>query len=716
MGEIRLSAEGIVLNRFEKTFCLALFLSLLPFDGRSQQFGEKREIPTSIGQIGLTVTNIGVIGNSFRGPFAQGAPSCEYPVGSGIEHLFDGGLWAGALVRGQPFVSTGAAGDDANGYDPGDPGYEFTFRSGITERSTLFDAQFYNPLAVSHQDFLTDFSDSSLRIPGSTVTIREHSPIFANVHLESYAWNFPFADFFVILNYSITNGGQDRWENVYVGLWADFVVRNVRVTAPRGTDFFSHGANGFIDSLQLVYTYDYDGDPGFTDSYVSAKMLGGDWRGSLLHPRAWPFWPDSLKAYYASIDTGGPKIRAQFWGFRSTDLELGSPRNDAERYGKMSSTIKPDLLEQIRTTPGNRLTLISFGPIPEILPGETVNFVLAIVTAKKFGDRPSTIDDETSRINLIENVQWAERAYQGEDRNGNGILDPGEDANLNGKLDRYLLPQPPTPPAVRVVAGDRKAVIYWDKRAEQSVDPISGRMDFEGYRIYRTKPADDLNVGGNLLSSLSLIAEFDSVGNSVGTNSGFESRGRFQNLSTPVNFPGDPIDYYYRYEVDGLLNGWQYVFAVTAFDEGDPVQNLQPLESSRLQTSTRVIPGSTVNDGFGQGRVGVYPNPYYVRAAWDGTAERDRKIYFYNLPSECEIRIYTLAGETVDVIQHSSTQTPNIRWYQTFSTPQSVQSGGEEAWDLISGKDQRLATGLYLFAVRDKQSGDIQQGKFVIIR
>jgi len=114
--------------------------------------------------------------------------------------------------------------------------------------------------------------------------------------------------------------------------------------------------------------------------------------------------------------------------------------------------------------------------------------------------------------------------------------------------------------------------------------------------------------------------------------------------------------------------------------------------------------------------VGVYPNPYYVRSAWDGAAERDKKLYFTNLPSECEIRIYTLAGETVDVLHHSSSSLSDIRWYRTYSTDGVVLSGGEEAWDLISRKDQRLATGLYLFAVKDKKTGDVQQGKFVIIR
>ena len=259
----------------------------------------------------------------------------------------------------------------------------------IVERSSLIDAQYFSPTAVSHQDFVTAFTDSSTRIPGTTVTITDHTPIFANVHLESYAWNYPFADFFVILNYTITNKSQDTWNRVFLGLWADFVVRNVKVTAPRGTDFFSHGANGFIDSLRMVYTYDYNGDPGYTDSYVSAKILGGEWRGALLNPSAFHTWPDSLRTYFSGVDSGGVQVHAQFWGFRSTDLELGSPRNDAERYSKMGSTIKPDLLEQVRTTPGNRLTLISLGPIPQILPGESVSFVVGIVAAKKYGNRPS---------------------------------------------------------------------------------------------------------------------------------------------------------------------------------------------------------------------------------------------------------------------------------------------------------------------------------------
>jgi len=89
--------------RIWKALLAVSLVFAVPSPLRAQQFGEKQEVATSIGRIGLTVTNIGVIGNSYRGPFVFGVPSCEYPIGSGIEHLFDGGLWVGSVVRGQPW-------------------------------------------------------------------------------------------------------------------------------------------------------------------------------------------------------------------------------------------------------------------------------------------------------------------------------------------------------------------------------------------------------------------------------------------------------------------------------------------------------------------------------------------------------------------------------------------------------------------------------------
>ena len=44
-----------------------------------------------------------------------------------------------------------------------------------------------------------------------------------------------------------------------------------------------------------------------------------------------------------------------------------------------------------------------------------------------------------------------------------------------------------------------------------------------------------------------------------------------------------------------------------------------------------------------------------------------------------------------------------------------VLAGGEHAWDILSQNGLQLAGGLYLFSVKDLDSGEVQTGKFVVI-
>ena len=166
------------------------------------------------------------------------------------------------------------------------------------------------------------------------------------------------------------------------------------------------------------------------------------------------------------------------------------------------------------------------------------------------------------------------------------------------------------------------------------------------------------------------------------------------------------------------MNGWQYLYGVSAFDRGDDKNNLPILESGKVLA--RVIPGTPPANNMSK-KIGVYPNPYYVNAYWDGLGERQRKLMFYNLPSHCTIVIYTLTGDVVAGFEHDAEKNngQNIPWFQRFQglgdgTP--TFTGGEHAWDLVTKFDQALATGLYLFSVEDKDNGDIATGKFLIIK
>ena len=666
---------------------------------------------TNVGNIGLTVTNFGMYGNGFA--LWPQQPSCEYPLGSGIEHIFDGSLWVGGYIsddsqghnRVGPFVTTGSV--DASSVSTRGGGFEFTNASGskIVERSSLIDSRYYNPDAVSHQDFIMDYTDTN-RVLQNGETIQNHSPLGITVHQETYAWNFPFADFFVIMNYTIKNVTNKYIDSVFVGLWTDAVVRNTKITSPRtGGSFFDKGGEGYSSAMKMAYTYDATGDVGYTNSYVGIQLLGST---------------PSLDSIFIYGQDTLPSVNFVSWQYKNTtNPNFFSPTTDVDRYRKMNGYfggtnrygdgVDPSALK----TPSNRSELITRGPFRSIAPGDSINVVFAIVCAKKYGNDPMNLDTDEQKTNLYSNGDWALRAYYGNDRNRNGKLDPGEDIYGDGKIHRYVLPAPPTSPLVKVVPENNKATIYWDNRAENSIDPISNKKDFEGYRLYRTEPGFDLNLAEDARSSLVMLAQFDSAGNSIGFNTGF---GKVK-LQQPVTFEGDTTKYYYKYELDNLLNGWQYLFSVTAFDKGDPENNLSSLESSPLASLNRVLPGTLPNNND-QAEVGVYPNPYYGNAYWDGGTERLRKIYFYNLPSNCEIYIYTLSGDIVKKIYHDQNSNgSNIKWFQTYASDgKQVMTGGEDAWDLLTDHDQAIATGLYLFTVKDLKTGVIKRGKFLVIK
>lgn len=682
---------------------------LIPAD-RNDKADDVNNKFTNVGNIAMTVTNYGTIGNGFVNFPNQ--PSCQYPKGSGIENMFLGGLWIGGYKNGQLYVTTGAL--DVSTATRNE-GFEFTNAagSGILERSSLPTSSFYRPDAVSHQDFVCDFFDTNLSV--GNVVIQNHTPLGTKVLLQSYTYDFNYANFFVLLNYKIINigyrGNNDPIDSLYLGMWTDCVVRNTNITPPGGTSFYNKGGDGWIDTLRMAYEFDYNGDPGFTNNYIGIKLLG-------TYPK--PYKEATMQRTNFTV-----------WQFRNTtDPVYFSPTTDVQRYSKMQGFLAPGIridtnrINFLRQNPGNRSTLVTYGPYKDTLGNpfslryiqDTVNIVFGVICAKKNGTDPMNLDTDFQKEILYNNAFWAQRAYNGEDRNENGRLDPGEDVNGNLFLDRYLLPSPPDLPKLKTVIANQNVTLYWSNNGENSVDPISNRKDFEGYRIYRTNAGSELTLTGDLTEQLRLIADFDSAHNSYFNNTGFG----FIKLNTPMTFAGDTTKYWYKFDFPNQLNGFQYVYTVTAYDKGDSAQNLESLESSLLGNSQRIVVGTPANNNE-NAEIGVYPNPYYSSAVWDGGGAKKevlRKIYFYNLPSKCEISIWSLAGDLVDRFEHDGAayNGSDIEWFKTFSDGTQKFAGGEHAWDLISREGQAIATGLYLFTVKDHATGNIKRGKFLIVK
>lgn len=666
-----------------------------------------------VGNIGLSVTNVGAIGRPDVRNSPQGEPSMEYPLNSGIEHLFEGGLWIGAQVNGQIAVSTGSV-DFPTGYSTGAPGFEFTAEVGntIQQKSTLTNSDFFAFDAVSHQDMIIDFSDKHVIIPGTTIPISEHQlPLGADVRMKTYAWNFSFADYFVIFDYEITNNSSNTWDSVFVGMWTDMIVRNVNVSTDGGALFFSKSGGGFIDTLDALYVFDVTGEPDFTGTYGSTQFLGIEWRDEFIHP----INADSLQ----NKGFPRPNVNANFWVFRQfTGTQFGAPANDLERYEKMVKGFNwndPQLVETVQT-PSNRTQLLSAGPIQSVEPGETFRYAMAVVCARQLetgGTTGPEMDTDFARTELVNNLGWARRTYNGEDINGNGALDDEEDLDEDGILDRYILPEPPADPKVRIQPGNQMIDIYWNNISESSIDPISKVKDFEGYRLYRTNIGDDQRP--DLSSELNMIAQFDTKGNAIGFNNGFDA----VRLPEPYFFEDDTTAYHYKYSLDNVLNGWQYNIVVTAFDQGAPELNIESLESSFVTNSFRVWPGTVPNEDLSANPIGVYPNPYRINAAWDGTTSRTKKLYFYNLPAQCMISIYTVSGDIVALLDHDAGTYAggDAQWYNNFggAPEQRVTPGGEHAWDILSESKQTITQGLYLFSVEDLQTGETYSGRFAVL-
>ncbi len=708
---------------------LSLLLLLNVFEASAQNsFDEK---VTTLSNVRLAVTNVGTFGNAFRG-YRDGTSrqSCEYPAGSGIEHLFESGIWIGAVRDGRELVSTAAL-DATQGYVTGGSGFEFTAEPGarLKERSSFRDSPFFSPEAVSHQDFVSVFSDKNVIIPGTSQPIVNHQqPLYIEVELKTYNFNFSFSDYVVFVDVEIRNignpGQNNLLDSVYIGLWANTVVRNINVTpaGSGGAAFYNKGGNGYIDSLDMAFCYDHSGDVGFTNTYIGQKFLGAEDKFGFHHPTLDSTFESNYNVWTFNNPGSGQDINQ-------------APIADRDRYQRLSSGIEdqPCWREELGNecggggsypiqlnNAGNRSDLVSVGPFREFKEGDKITLSYAFLLAPKLDDGQAYTDNTQAQMAaFIKNAQDAQTAYLGEDENFNGQLDPGEDKDNDGKIKRFILPAPPDIPISKVIAKNNTIEVYWSNNSEASIDPITQKMDFSGYRVYLSKFGFDVQGVPNLLRDLVMIAEYDKAGDGFAKEVGLDQ----VQMEQPITFENDTNVYHYKFVINNVLNGWQYAVAVSSFDTGNEEQNLEPLESSLLGNNFRVYPGTEANENIKSHKPYAYPNPYYFGASWEGRSafqEESRKLIFANLPERCMIRIFTPAGDLIDEIRHNQKYNGNdIRWFETFGAedPNENQfSGGEHAWDLLSSYTQIISRGVYLFVVEDLDTGERNEGKFTILK
>jgi hypothetical protein len=365
-------------------------------------------------------------------------------------------------------------------------------------------------------------------------------------------------------------------------------------------------------------------------------------------------------------DTPGPVFSYRQWRFGDV------PRNDRLKYEYMASNqLDVGSGDENYTNPGNWISMIAVGPWPDFFPDDKAHFTIAMVAGS----------DSTA---MLRNSQIAQATF-----------DRG-----------FELPAGPPSPRLSVTTEENRVILRWDPGQDPGDGPydpalaspeyhrsdFTNEYDFQGYRIYRFQGE---SLTGDPFEVSSLLAEFDrtqwpdGTPDDVGFNAGLP----------PLNQDGQR-----EFVDENVLNGVTYWYAVTSYASRNPRLGLPELESGFNENSMQVVPGSGPARAGGP-RVGVYPNPYRAVSLFDTIDpntgqpfELQRSIYFTNVPASATIEIYNLSGARIDRLERRDAST------------------GQVEWDMVSENTRAIASGLYIYVVRNDDTGEIQRGKLVILK
>ena len=129
----------------------------------------------------------------------------------------------------------------------------------------------------------------------------------------------------------------------------------------------------------------------------------------------------------------------------------------------------------------------------------------------------------------------------------------------------YRFAKPPEKPILTAVPGDKKVILYWDDRAEKSFDEFYQRVNFEGYRVYRsTEPnflENKLITDAYGKSTFRLpIEQYDLIDDIKGLHP-IDVNGAMFNLGEDTGLKHSFID-------TTVQNGQTYYYAIAAYDQG----------------------------------------------------------------------------------------------------------------------------------------------------
>ncbi|MCK4537534.1 MAG: T9SS type A sorting domain-containing protein [Candidatus Krumholzibacteria bacterium] len=340
-----------------------------------------------VGMLHVHTGNWGSFGSYPSSTWSIGEfPSAEWPANSGIEYLYIGGLWVGAIKNGFPAVSTAAFEMEfAPTEDPVDiiyssfenapGGNRFPSPNADDDGDGLIDEDWLDGhdndmdglidedyAAISRQMFSSWCTDDQ---PAVLQRYPDHTPLNILIRQESYQWEDERLDDFVGFKYTITNIGDEPLEDIYLGLFIDGDA-GPRNESPWLGDASGRWAGTVCTemgpaAIDLGYVYDVDGDGGRTPGYLGAMILGHSTDPSGV----------------AAPKTVGMTSFQIFAGDNPFE-NGGDPTNDFERYELMSRR----QFDHNTVFPRDYRMLLSTGDFEELLPGQSLVFYVGLVAGE----------------------------------------------------------------------------------------------------------------------------------------------------------------------------------------------------------------------------------------------------------------------------------------------------------------------------------------------
>ncbi|MGB2805815.1 MAG: dockerin type I repeat-containing protein [Candidatus Zixiibacteriota bacterium] len=494
----------------------------------------------------ISMTNWGLVGSQMRdlyeslgGCFSPDpgeelpAPSFEFPAGSGLEYLFHGGIWIGAMVNDYPYTTVACDGWEYI-YELWPEAWE---EGAINERSVLPTVPCYSPHAVSSQDIIAEYTDTSADIPLSPWNWdpwddRKHVPLNVGVTQTSYSWGTDGADKFIIVEYTIENIGVRLLSGVCIGFYVDGDALHI--------DENPYGAYGAQDDI-TGFLRNYEVSPGDVREVDVAWIADNDGHGRAGEVVWTEFSPRSVLGMKV-LSTPNPDLQISYnwwvsnftgyprdWGpWIASNLDvwenmnpygsgnlfpngaLGTPGGDVSKYFIMSNgeidydqiyscTWPDDHPEEGWLNPSPECDdladgydtrfLLSFGPFDQLPPGDSLTFAVAYVIGAGFHVDPLNYPDPSNPglfysnldfADLVRNVLAAESLYH--------------DLILNDPPDPFSLLFPPNKAFT-----PRRVFFDW----EDATDPDPSdevRYDLNVSTSYHFSP-DSTTIESNLSAS-----------------------------------------------------------------------------------------------------------------------------------------------------------------------------------------------------------------------